>query len=197
MSTETLAAAFATARGVLSNVTADQLDDPTPCASWDVRRVVNHLVGGAHWFEITTNAGASPEADDTEDTDYTTGDIVAAYDTASAGALAAFGADGALERMITLPFGNANEEPVFVLPRARVVHAERIGREGATIRAFVEGEGGGVRLKALLFRARDGELADALLRRDGLALNLAGHLRAEEWNGKVSVGFFISDAAPA
>ncbi len=105
MSTETLAAAFATARGVLSNVTADQLDDPTPCASWDVRRVVNHLVGGAHWFEITTNAGASPEADDTEDTDYTTGDIVAAYDTASAGALAAFGADGALERMITLPFG--------------------------------------------------------------------------------------------
>jgi single-stranded-DNA-specific exonuclease len=95
------------------------------------------------------------------------------------------------------PFGNGNDEPVFVLPRARVVRAERIGREGATIRAFVEGEGGGVRLKALLFRAREGALADALLNRDGLALNLAGHLRAEEWNGKVSAGFFISDAAPA
>jgi uncharacterized protein (TIGR03086 family) len=105
MGTESLAAAFATARGVLSNVTADQLADATPCASWDVRRLVNHLVGGAHWFEITTNAGASPEVDDTEDTDFTTGDMVAAYDTATAGALAAFGAEGALDRMITLPFG--------------------------------------------------------------------------------------------
>ena len=42
-----------------------------------------------------------------------------------------------------------------------------------------------------------GPLADALLARDGVALNLAGHLRAEEWNGKVSAGFFISDAAVA
>lgn len=105
MGTEALAAAFATARDVLSNVTADQLDDATPCVSWNVRRLVNHLVGGAHWFEITTNAGASPEVDDTEDTDFTNGDMVAAYDAATAGALAAFGAQGALERTITLPFG--------------------------------------------------------------------------------------------
>ena len=105
MGTEALAAAFETARGVLGNVRTDQLDDATPCASWDVRRIVNHLVGGAHWFEITTNAGASPEVDGTEVVDYTTGDMVAAYDTATAGALAAFGAEGALDRMITLPFG--------------------------------------------------------------------------------------------
>ena len=95
------------------------------------------------------------------------------------------------------PFGNGNEEPVFVLPRARVVRADRIGKEGATIRAFVEGEGGGPRLKALMFRAREGAVADALLNRDGLPLNLAGHLRAEEWNGTVSAGFFISDVARA
>ena len=125
--------------------------------------------------------------------------LPAAADLAVEATLSVPGATTELARQLQqlAPFGNANEEPVFVLPRARVVHAERIGREGATIRAFVEGEGGGVRLKALLFRAREGQLADALLRRDGLALNLAGHLRAEEWNGKVSVGFFISDAAPA
>ena len=46
-------------------------------------------------------------------------------------------------------------------------------------------------------RAREGALADALLKRDGLPLHLAGHLRAEEWNGTVSAGFFISDAAVA
>jgi len=94
------------------------------------------------------------------------------------------------------PYGNGNEEPVFVLPRAQVVRADRIGKEGATIRAYVQGEGGGPRLKTLLFRARDGALADALLNR-GAPLHLAGHLRAEEWNGSVTAGFFIADAAAA
>jgi len=49
----------------------------------------------------------------------------------------------------------------------------------------------------MLFRAREGALADALLNRDGLPLHLAGHLRAEEWNGTTSAGFIITDAAPA
>ena len=94
------------------------------------------------------------------------------------------------------PFGNGNEEPVFVLPRAQVVRADRIGKEGATVRAYVQGEGGGPRLKTLLFRAREGALADALMR-PGAPLHLAGHLRAEEWNGTVTAGFFIADAARA
>jgi single-stranded-DNA-specific exonuclease len=95
------------------------------------------------------------------------------------------------------PFGNGNEEPMLILPRVRVVRADRVGREGNSIRVFVEGEGGSGRLKAMMFRAREGALADALLKRDGLPLHLAGHLRAEEWNGTVSAGFFISDAAVA
>ena len=94
------------------------------------------------------------------------------------------------------PFGNGNEEPVFVIPRAQVVRADRIGKEGATVRAYVQGEGGGPRLKTLLFRAREGALADALLQ-PGAPLHLAGHLRAEEWNGTVTAGFFIVDAARA
>ena len=93
------------------------------------------------------------------------------------------------------PFGNGNEEPVFILPRVRVLRADRVGREAATIRTFVEGEGGGGRLKAMKFRAGEGALATALLRRDGMPLHLAGHLRAEEWNGTVSAGFIITDAA--
>ncbi len=94
------------------------------------------------------------------------------------------------------PFGNGNAEPVFVLPRAHLVRSDRIGKEGQTIRAYVEGEGGGPRLKAMLFRAREGALADALSR-PGAPLHLAGHLRAEAWNGSVTAGFFITDAALA
>jgi single-stranded-DNA-specific exonuclease len=95
------------------------------------------------------------------------------------------------------PFGQGNEEPVLILPRARVVRADRVGKEGATIRAFVEGEGGGTRLKALAFRAKEGPLADALLGRNGPAMHLAGHLRVEEWNGATQVGFVVTDAAAA
>ena len=88
------------------------------------------------------------------------------------------------------PFGNGNEEPVFILPRVRVLFANRVGREAATIRTFVEGEGGGGRPKAMKFRAGEGALATALLRRDGMPLHLAGHLRAEEWNGTVRRGVY-------
>ena len=114
------------------------------------------------------------------------------------GVLGMAGADAALAQMVARlgPFGTGNEEPLFVLPRARVVKADRIGKDGNTIRVMVEGEGGG-RLKALLFRAKEGPLAEALGRVGGAPLHLAGHLRAEFWQGRVSAGFFIADAAPA
>jgi single-stranded-DNA-specific exonuclease len=101
-----------------------------------------------------------------------------------------------LERLA--PFGAGNEEPTLVLHRARIVRADRVGRESNSIRAFVEGDAGGPRLKAMMFRAREGALSDALLARsEGVPLHLAGHLRAEEWNGSVSPTFIISDAAVA
>jgi single-stranded-DNA-specific exonuclease len=93
------------------------------------------------------------------------------------------------------PFGAGNEEPVFVLNRARVVRADRVGKEGNAVRCFLEGEGGGPRLKAICFRAKDGPLAQALL--GGGVLHLAGHLRAESWNDTVSAGLHVVDAAPA
>ena len=126
-------------------------------------------------------------------------DLPAAADLSVEATLSVPGATTELAQQLQhlAPFGNGNDEPVFVLPRARVVRADRIGKEGATIRAFVEGEGGGPRLKTLMFRAREGALSEALLNRDSPPLNLAGHLRAEEWNGTTTAGFFLSDVALA
>jgi single-stranded-DNA-specific exonuclease len=95
------------------------------------------------------------------------------------------------------PFGAGNEEPILVLQRARVARADRVGRDGTVIRAFVEGEGGGPRLKAMMFRVRDGSLAETLLGSGGLPVHIAGHLRAEEWNGVTSARFLIADMALA
>ena len=58
-------------------------------------------------------------------------------------------------------------------------------------------EGGGRLLQAMLFRAREGALADALLARGAVPLHLAGHLRAQESNGAANAGFIIADAAVA
>ena len=125
-------------------------------------------------------------------------DLPTAADLLVEGALTVPGATMDLAAQVArlAPFGAGNEEPVFVLHRAHVLRADRVGREGTTIRSFIEGEGGGPRLKAMLFRARDGALADWLLARSGVPVHLAGQLRLEEWNGTAGVGFAIVDAAP-
>jgi len=114
------------------------------------------------------------------------------------GSVAVQGATVALAKQVArlAPFGTANEEPLFAVPRARVVRADRIGREATTLRLMLEGEGGGPRLKAMLFRGADSELGLAMAAR-GAPVHLAGHLRAEEWNGSVTACFVVSDAAAA
>lgn len=105
MSTEALEQAFGSTRQVLATVKPDQLDLPTPCASWDVRELVNHIVGASHWFALCTEAGQAPEDDQTENADYASLDAVAAFDEGIKRSLAAFGAEGALDKIVTLPFG--------------------------------------------------------------------------------------------
>ncbi|MCB8876460.1 single-stranded-DNA-specific exonuclease RecJ [Acidisoma silvae] len=92
------------------------------------------------------------------------------------------------------PFGQGNDEPLLIMTHARVTKVDRIGKDGGTIRAILEGEGGG-RLKALLFRAKTGPLAEALTDTGRRPLHLAGYLRAEEWNGVVSASFIVQDGA--
>jgi single-stranded-DNA-specific exonuclease len=93
------------------------------------------------------------------------------------------------------PFGAGNEEPTLVLPNVRVAKLDRLGNDGNTLRAMLDG--GGARVKALLFRAGDGPVAQALLDPAGGLLHIAGHLRAESWNGRESAGFMVQDAARA
>jgi uncharacterized protein (TIGR03086 family) len=101
MTIETLDRSFALARGVLAEVRPEQLGNPTPCASWDVQALIDHMINAANYYEHAIASGdpSSPVEDATAD------DAVAAYDEATQRALAAFSAPGAMERPIIFPFG--------------------------------------------------------------------------------------------
>jgi uncharacterized protein (TIGR03086 family) len=85
---------------ILTKVQPGDLAEPTPCASWDVRALINHFVGTARWWAAII-AGEDASAD----TDYAAGDFVAAYEESIRIAVAAFSAPGALEKTVRLPFG--------------------------------------------------------------------------------------------
>lgn len=101
--TDNLSRAFASTRAVLVNVQREQLDDPTPCTSWNVRALINHIVGGAHWFGATVEAG---EGAPPSERDWTEGDMVASFDEGVERTVAAFGAPDAQDKIVKLPFGD-------------------------------------------------------------------------------------------
>jgi single-stranded-DNA-specific exonuclease len=113
------------------------------------------------------------------------------------GPLAAGAVDLALaERIAALgPFGSGNPEPRFALPGVRILRADAMGKDH--LRCFVAGSDG-KQVRAVAFRVGGTPLGDLLASRGGgMPVHLAGHLRAETWQGRTSVRFFIEDASPA
>jgi uncharacterized protein (TIGR03086 family) len=102
MSTAPLEQAIASTRGVLAGIQPDQLASSTPCASWKVSDVINHIVGGQFFFAAAVR-GESPSG---TPPDFAAGDYLAAFDEGSGACVAAFNADGAMERIVHLPFGD-------------------------------------------------------------------------------------------
>ncbi|MBV9253740.1 MAG: TIGR03086 family protein [Actinobacteria bacterium] len=89
---------------ILAGVSPDQLGQPTPCSEWDVRGLINHIVGGAFFFAAVAETGKPPEGAG-GDTDFTAGDMAENYAQAVKADLAAWARPGALEQMCELPFG--------------------------------------------------------------------------------------------
>ncbi len=103
MSTIQYEQAIATAKSVLAGVKADQLGAATPCASWNVSEVLNHLVGEQFWF---ANVAKGEPISDAKAPDFSAGDFKAAFAQGTADTLAAFKADGAMAKTMHMPFGD-------------------------------------------------------------------------------------------
>lgn len=111
-------------------------------------------------------------------------------------ALAPAGAVGELVRTIGRigPFGSGNAEPRFAFPAVRVVGASVVGEVHVRC-SFTGGDGG--RVKAIAFRALEGELGPALLKAGGTPVHIAGHLRADDFRGGDAVQLIVDDMAIA
>jgi uncharacterized protein (TIGR03086 family) len=106
MGAELLSGALTSTGEVLAGVSAADLEGATPCASWRVRELINHIVGGQTFFATVATTGEPPSGGSAgEAPDFSAGDFKAAFAEGSARCMSAFEADGAMERIMKLPFG--------------------------------------------------------------------------------------------
>jgi uncharacterized protein (TIGR03086 family) len=102
-STDVLERACQSTAAILAMVQAADLDRPTPCASWNVKDVVNHVVGGAGFFAELAEKGAVTDRGD--DADCTAADFAAAFRREAERLVAAFRAPEAMTKPMKMPFG--------------------------------------------------------------------------------------------
>jgi len=86
---------------IISRVRPDQSTLPTPCSAWDVGALIDHLVHDLRQFTARASGGTRDQQDGGAVGD----DWTAAYRETSNGLLAAWRADGALDRTVELPIG--------------------------------------------------------------------------------------------
>ncbi len=84
------------------NTRADQLSNPTPCSEWNVRQLLNHVIGGGHMFAAGLRGDALAGG---EPADLVGDDHRAAFRTSIDGFTAALANTEELDKPVTLPFG--------------------------------------------------------------------------------------------
>ncbi len=96
------------------------------------------------------------------------------------------------------PFGVGNPEPSFILANAVVLHADIVGT--SHVRCTIRDVEGGTTVKAVAFKAAETPLGQMLLndaRGGAFPVHLMGSVQVNEWQGRTSAEFHISDAMRA
>jgi len=90
------------------------------------------------------------------------------------------------------PYGAGNPEPVFVLPRHRLVDVVPVGADHLRVRAAA---GDNQTIEAIAFRAVGNGLGEALKRLRGSPVHLAGALTINRYGGREKAQLRLLDAA--
>lgn len=103
---------------LIAGIRTEQWEDPTPCTEWSVRDLVDHLVTGND-LAARVLVGDSGRKD-TASTDLRPDQRADAYRASAQRLLAAFASPGAMDRIVTVPFGRV---PGVVALHLRLVEA--------------------------------------------------------------------------
>jgi len=97
--------ALESTRAFVAGIGAGQWADPTPCAEWDVRSLVNHIVVGNLWAAELATGHTISDVGDRLDGDVLGDSPLDAYDDSAEAAGFAFEAPGALEASCAVSYG--------------------------------------------------------------------------------------------
>ncbi|MEV0742995.1 TIGR03086 family metal-binding protein [Streptomyces sp. NPDC050549] len=109
---------------VVAGVAEGQWTNPTPCAEWDARTLLNHTVGGMRIFTAELN-GAGPVAE--HESDWLGADPRGAYAEAAGADSAAWNRPGALDTTVHISLG------ALPGPMAALIHFTEICVHGVDL----------------------------------------------------------------
>lgn len=88
---------------IVEQISADQLSGASPCDEWDVRTLLNHVIGGNLMFATLAAGGTLPEM--REMPDFVGDDPAGSYRASFAKAMEAWRAPGVMDSTVALPMG--------------------------------------------------------------------------------------------
>jgi uncharacterized protein (TIGR03086 family) len=115
------------ARPIIAAVAKEDFELPTPCPDWNVRQLINHMVGALVMFrDVAVNGEADPSLFERD----LIGDNPAdSFENASREAIAAWRVEGRLDGAAKLPFGEFPAPFALQLPAMdMVVHGWDLAR---------------------------------------------------------------------
>jgi uncharacterized protein (TIGR03086 family) len=90
---------------LVQGIGEDQWDRPTPCAEWDVRTLVNHVVSENLWVAPLLQGRTIEDVGDRFEGDQLGDDPVGAYERSAVSARSAAEEPGALQRPVAVSYG--------------------------------------------------------------------------------------------
>lgn len=119
---------------------AGQWTAPTPCAGWDLRALVNHVVGEDRWAVPLMAGRTMSEVADRFDGDLLGASPTEAAESAARDAVAAVAEPGAMARTVHLSFGDTPaEEYVWQLTADHLIHGWDVAAATGAARAMDDG----------------------------------------------------------
>jgi len=116
-------------RRVLAGVTHEHWELATPCEEWDVRELVNHVLGGNVRYTMLLRGAGPAEVAATRSWDHIGADALASFDLSATEVVGAFGEQDALERTVHHPAGDRSGLDLLWLRIAEwTVHAWDLAR---------------------------------------------------------------------